>query len=814
MGGPLRLLGPRVLLLSTSLLAFEIILLRLFAVQTFHHFAYMAIGVALLGFAASGTALVLIRRRVEGREAALFRALSVLLPPALIAAPALGQLVAFEPTQFLWDWRPWGAVTVLYACLALPFLIGASAITLALMRAGPSVGSLYAWNMVGSGLGGLLGVGLLLPFPPDRALAAAVLPALPGAVAALEEVARAAGTSRALRRVARVGAALLCAGVLLSAWSPPWTVTITPFKGLPQIEAFPEARRVAEAWGPTGWAAAVDAPAFHHAPGLSLAFPGTLPRQVALFVDGETAGGATAWDGRRSSVAFLDWLPSGAPYALRAPESVLVLGSGDGLDVLTALAHGAERVTAVELVRPLLALADSVVAGSSRVYSDPRVRTVVGDARAFAGRTRERYDLIVLSAAGTFAVGASGIHGTGESYMETVEAYRRFLSLLEPGGTLAVTRWLRTPPRDNVKLIFTVDEALKASEGVRAGHAAAFLRSWATGTLLVRPGGFTAEDEEALRTFAAPRLFDVDWPAAAVPTIEHNSLERPVFGEALLATTGGDEAVERFLRDYPFDVSPATDDRPYFGQFLRLASVPALVREERAALLPVAEWGYLAVLATLVQSAALSVLLLGLPVLAFARSPEGRGVSVARTAAYFWAIGFGFIFVELAVIQRLGLVLGHPVFAASTTLAALLVFSGVGSALSDRTGADRTAGACALVVAATVVLGLSAGAAGSLVSLPLPLRAAVSLLVLAVPGVLMGAPFPMGLRRLAPGGSALAWGWAANGVASVIGASLATLLAMEIGGGALMIAGAFCYAMAAVVVGPDPPCLAGRTARA
>lgn len=804
-----RLPGPGVFLISASLLAFEIILLRLFAVQTFHHFAYMAIGVALLGFGASGTMLVLARRRVEGREIALFQVLSVLLPVTLVAAPALGQLVEFEPTQFLWDWRPWLAITVLYGCLALPFFVGASAITLALMTAGPRVGTLYAWNMVGSGVGGLLAIALLYPLPPDRALAATVLPALPVGVAALFGLLQPAPGRGVRGATAWVAAALLCLGAAVALWKPPWTVRITPFKGLPQVEAFPDAERVGHAWGPTGWVTAVRAPAFHHAPGLSLGFPGTLPEQIALFVDGETAGAATVWDGDPASVPFLDWLPSTAPYLIDPPRSVLVLGSGDGLQVLDALAHGAERVTAVELVRPLVDLADRVVDGPSRVYSDPRVRTVVGDARAFAGRTEERFDLIVLAASGTFAVGASGIHGTGESFLETVQAYRDFLALLAPGGTLAITRWLRTPPRDNVKLILTVGRALRDHPGaVPTANATAFIRSWATGTLLVRPDGFGEEDVGRLRAFAEPRLFDVDWPVSSDSAVAYNALDRPVFREALRATSGGEAAAELFTRDYAFDVSPATDDRPYFGQFLRLGSLPALLGEERAAWLPVAEWGYLAVLATLVQSAALSLVLLGLPVVVLTRARRDGGVRLLGSALYFGAIGFGFMFVELAAIQRLGLVLGHPVLAASTTLAALLVFSGLGSGLSDRMPIRSTGAACALVALAALAMGLAANAAGALVSLPFPVRASASLLVLAGPGLLMGAPFPMGLRKLAPGHTALAWAWAANGVASVIGASLATLLAMEIGGSGLLMAGAACYALASGVAagtGARPP---------
>ncbi|MBI4538612.1 MAG: class I SAM-dependent methyltransferase [Gemmatimonadetes bacterium] len=807
-------------LLSAALLAFEVLLLRAFAIAEFYHFAYMAISVAMLGFGASGTLLVLARRFTAGREARLFDALAALFAVALTLAPALAWAINFDSTQILWDPRQWIALALLYLALAIPFLVGAAAIAVAFMADPPRVGRLYAANLVGSAAGAALAIGLLALLPPVRAVAAtALVAALAAAVALLRAVSRI--------RVVTALAVFLLAGLLAA--QPPWTLKINPFKGLPQIEAYPEARRVGERWSPASWVVAVEAPPFRHAPGLSLAAPAEIPSQIALLVDGATAGAATRWAGDSERLRFLDWLPSAAPYAVRPAESVLVVGAGPGLDVLSALARGARRVTAVELSGALTELSESVVDSASRVYADPRVRLVLGDARAFTARTAEQFDLVVLAPLGAFGAGGTGVHGLAEDFLSTVEAYRRYLELLAPGGVLAVTHWVRAPPRDNVRALLTAAAALRDLGVDSVGSSLAFVRSWAAATLLVRPAGFSRLELARLAAFADGRLFDVDWPPRAdrPPEAAYNQLPQPVFYDVAAAAAAGSAPTRAFVEAYPFDVRPPTDDRPYFGQFLRLASLPVLLRSPRGSWLPFAEWGRLALLATLAQSALVAVLLMLLPVAvagwaggeggegagrgaaatgaAGDRGAEGApdrghaGTGYRRIAAYFGAIGFAYLFVEIAAIQKLTLLLGHPVYAAAAALAAFLACSGVGSAWSQRLPQARLPAACAVAAVLAAAVAVATVGTAALQSLPLAARLALAFLAIAPLATAMGLPFPLGIRRLAPRGIALAWAWATNGFASVLAASAGALIATQVGGRALLGAGGLMYLAAAMV---------------
>ncbi len=785
--------GPALFLLSASLLAFEIVLLRIFSIESYHHFAFMAVGVALLGFGASGTVLILLHRFTRGREESLFAALATLTPPVLLIAPALARIPHFDPTQLVWDGSQWWGLTAVYAALALPFLLGAGAVAVALEEGGNRVGRLYAWNLAGSGAGAAGALLLLFLFRPDGALAWTAVPAAAGAVGIL--LTRRHWTGRTV--------AILLA--LLTCWMvarPPTPLQVIHFKGLPQVEAYPNARRLGEAASPTGWVVAVDAPAFRHAPGLSLAYRGEIPQQVSLLVDGEVAGAAFREEDEAPEMDFLDWLPSSAAYATGSPESVLILGAGTGSGVTNALRHGASRVTAVELVEPLARFHETVAPDAASPYRDPAVSLVVGDARSFAARTEARFSRVILPVSGVFNATAAGIHSGGEDFLNTVQAYRSYLRLLEPGGIFAATRWLRVPPRDNVRSILTAAEALRAPGRVTVSESLAFVRSWATGTLLVKPDGFSQAEIESLRAFCESRFFDLDWPVPGGPFEgTFNQLDRPVYREAVAAASLGPDSAGAFARTYPFDVRPTGDDRPYFGRFLRPASIPSLLRGNPGEWVPYAEWGYLATLATFVQSGLLALLLMGLPALFLGRSAGRKKRSFGKSAVYFGGIGVGFILVEMMAIQQLSLVLGHPVYAASGTLGLLLVSSGFGSWLSDRLPALGARRACWAVAVAAVALAALTPTLSLMASLPLPVRAGMTLGVVGLAGCFMGMPFPLGLRRMVREDGGVAWAWAANGVASVLGASLAVLLAMEVGTRVVLLFAASSYLVAGGVAG-------------
>jgi len=783
--------------LSAGTLAYEILLVRIFAIEHFHHFAYMAISVAMLGFGTSGTFLALAGRLESIAVERWFGWSALATVISLVASPTLVHLVPLDATQLVWDSSQWLRLAAIYLLLALPFGVGAMTILLGLTIEREHPGCLYGANFIGSGLGAALAVGMLAYFYPQRALAIPAVVAAMGAVAATR--------ASAPRHVASVAAWILIALSVFVLITPLWHIDVSPYKGLPQVAAFPDARRVRERTSPVGWLVAIEADAFHFAPGLSLGFQGEFPDQTAVFVDGDLVGATMDQVTDSSAARLLDWLPSALPYALGTPSHVLVLAAGGGTEVNSAVAHGAQLVTAVELHPDLVDLAGSAFAGDPEQGT---VRWVVADARSFVARTSEKFDLIVLPPAGGLGTSAAGVHSLDEDFLHTVDAYSSYLEHLTPQGILAITRWLTLPPRESVRVILTVTEALRGSATGVVGSQLLVARSWGTATVLARPAGFDEAEVARLQDWAATRLFDLDWyPNMSAPRSTFHLLEGAPLYRAAVAASHGADSLASFVSAYPFDVSPVGDSRPYPHHFLRLSSLPKLLTRDRGGWLPYAEWGPIALVATLLQSAVLAGLFMLLP--AVATGAKRLGTNWWPTVGYFTAIGVAYLAAEIAAIQQIGLLLGHPIFGVAVVLASFLVCSGIGSIWSDRLNPSSIQLTAGLLAAMLVIEGAALLAVVHfLQATSLAIRAASAVVLLAPLASLMGLLFPLGLRRFAYADSnRIAWAWAANGFASVVAAPLAALVALEAGSRALFFLGAMAYGVAMVLSrqGPTGP---------
>jgi hypothetical protein len=795
--------------LAAATLAFEILLVRALAIEHFHHVAYMAIGVAMLGVGASGAAVAAIGGVGPTTARRWFSPVTLLAALALIVTPALVDRIALDLTQLAWNAEQWARLGAVYVLLALPFALSALAILLAITVDGDRPGWIYGASFLGSGGGALLAIGVLWMAAPTRALA---VPAVMGALAA----AVAASTpERSAKRLAP-SAATLALAALLVVW-PQWRIAPSPYKGLPQVTAYPDARRVAERTSPLGWVVAVSAPAFRHAPGLSLAYAGAFPSQTALFVDGEIAGAIARWDttdGDRA-IAILEWLPTALPYSLGNRDRVLVLGAGGGMDVWTAVAHRARRVLAVELNTTLTRISAELAPLPTRATTGVDIEWIAADARAVVSRTPERFDLITLAPGGAHGATAGGLHALNEDFLHTTDAYVDYLRRLTPQGVLAVTGWVSIPPRGSVRAILTAGAALHRVRPNALQTGLVVARSWATTTVLTKPSGFTGTELERLRAWASSRQLDLDWyPGAVAPEAHFHIPDDPTLVRAARAVVTHPDSARQFAAAYTFAVAPVGDDRPYPHRFLRASSIATILDSESTSLLPFAEWGYIALVATVVQSAVLAAILVLLPIALGRRGARGRGGASLSLVAYFSAIGFGYMAAEIALIQQLTLLLGHPVYAVTTALAIILICSGVGSAWSDSFASRQARLAGGLLAASLVILaGVLLGLVHVLQPAPFVARAAAAVALVAPVSVAMGMLFPLGLRAFATDEHArLAWAWGVNGFASVVGVPLAALIAVEAGSRALLLSGAAAYLIAAASARRDGG--AGRPAPA
>ena len=794
----MRRLLAAVLLVSTAAIAYEILLMRMLSIVHWHHFAWMVISLALLGYGASGTAIALARAWLEPRFMQAFAFSALLFSIGMAVCWALAQQVPFNALEVVWNPRQLLWLALLYLLFMLPFFFAALCIGLAFTFRGTLAARIYRFDLLGAGAGAALIIALLFLLEAPQALAVLAATAIGAALLT--------GRGRALRLAAMAWAALLLYAL------PTGLLDLQPsqFKSLSQVLQTVGSTVLHESSSPLGRLTVVEnrTVPFRHAPGLSLTARAIPPEQLAVFSDGEGMSAITRWDGR-DPPAYLEDMTSALPYALLRQPRVLILGAGAGADVLQALRHGASAVDAVELDPAMAALVGERFADfAGHLYADPRVRLHLGEARGFAARGDARYDLVQIGLLDGFAVSGSGVQALNENYLYTAEAVRDYLELLRPGGLLAITRWLKIPPRDSLKLVNTVVRALEEGGAPDPADRMAMIRSWSTVTLLVRNGPFRPAEIEALRDFARRRAFDtVHYPSmTAAEANRFNRLETPWFHEGVSALLGPGAAA--YTARYTFDIEAATDERPYFFDFFRWPVFrEALALRERGGA-GLVEWGYLVPAATLAQAALAGFLLILLPLTLAGRDwPSGAG---RRNGPYFFLLGLAFLFVEIAFIQKFTLFLSHPLYAVAVVLAGFLVFAGIGSGLSARLARRVPRSPARLAIAAIIALTLLVLILAPLVferamGLGDPARIALALLLIAPLAVFMGMPFPLGLAWLsdrAPG--FLPWAWGINGFASVISAALATLLAIRFGITPVLLAALALYALAAVLAPGDP----------
>ena len=783
-----------VAVLSAAALGYEILLTRLFSIVQWHHFAFLVISVALLGFGASGTFLLVVGDRIRtGIEPFL----SLCALGFGLAAPVsfvIAERVPFNVLDAPWSPGSLGWLLVIEVVLAIPFFFAATGIGRALVVSGSRLSRVYAADLAGAGIGAAASVGVLYLVPAERALDFVCgLGAVAGALAVW-------GSGQRTRR--RPLLALCGVVVVLAGLGVTGELRISPFKPLPQALRVTGAELAETRSGPLGLVSAVEnrEVPLRSAPGLSLLARAPVPEQVALFVDADGPLPIVHHDASSPPPAYLEDLTSALPYRLVERPRVLVLGAVGGTAVLQALGAGARSVDAVELQPGVV----DMVRGRYRefsggVYEHPSVSVHIGDPRAFVEASGDAYDLIQIIALGS---GTAGLHALEARRLLTVESVRAVLSRLSAGGVAAFTVRARLPPRDGVRLLATVLDAMRAESIASPGDHVAWIRSWSTGTLVVGRSPLSDSQVEAVRSFARDRAFD----RIHVPGIEpgdvnrFNVLDRPYFHEAAQQLLGPRR--ETFLRGYKFDVRPSTDDRPYFSSFFRWSHAPEILGLSRQGGIGLLDVGYLALPAALVQAVAASAALILLPLLAVR---GGRGGARRRPAlAGFFCIGLAFLLIEIAFIGRFTVILSHPVHALVVVLAAFLLFAGAGSYLSGRSGPGASitgpvigiaAIASAYALASPQLTAVLAGASPAV-------KVAAAFALIAPLATLMGMPFPRALSRLnALDPSLLPWAWGINGCASVIGAVLATLVAIHHGHAAVILWGALLYVLAAVFIG-------------
>ena len=779
-----------VALISASLLMTELSLTRIFSVTMYYHFAFMAISIALFGLSASGVYVFLRRDAWRERDTgglllrhALAYAIVTLLALALVVKLRVGLHYTAGSIAL---------VCLMYLVAALPFFVGGSAISIAIARLAGSVNAVYAADLLGAAAGCLL---LMPVLNLAGAPGAVVISALCGLAAAV------CWAPQPRLRAIAISAVAVGAVAALGGWLGAFSVDTT--------KGHENDRVLFSKWNSFSRIAVYDSAST--AWSLSDRYTGPLPDVRLMDIDSAAATQIIHFTGNLKDVSYLQYELTALGYRLfgranaapASPFNALVIGTGGGRDLLSALVFGASHVDGVE-INPIIV--NDVMRGKFRdysgdVYDRPDVNITVEDGRSFVRRSTRRYDIIQASLVDTWAATAAGAYALTENSLYTVEAFDDYLDHLTDGGVLSISRWVF----DGVRLVSLAQEA-GAHRGWKTPDHVAIVQQDKVATFLFKKTPFTARDVQTLAGAAAELGFAVVYlPGRPVTTFGD---ARDQYTQLLLAPDR-----KAFYRDFPFDVSPTTDDRPFFFHTTRLrnhwmvARVLRLFGQHVETPVLAGSWGtggLTALLVLLGISTTLIVLFIVAPLAVTSRTALGAGWP--RVLAYFACLGGAFMLIEVALLQRFVLLLGHPVYSLTVTLFSLLVGTGLGSVLSRRAvdaHLKRTAAlACIAIAAIALVWGSGLPFIDrAAVGWPLWLRIALATALMVPAGLVMGVPLPTGVRLVAASQPQLVpWAWGINGALSVLGATLAVFIAMNWGFTVTLVCGAGVYACAAALI--------------
>ena len=724
-----------VFLTTFSGLVFEIGLTRIYSATIWYHFAFVAISIALLGWGLGGMIAHLWRRN---RPATIQHAAAALLLYGL-SLPVCLWVLAHFPFDF-------SRLPLYFVLPLVPFLLAGIALSIVFDIYRTRAGNLYFVDLLGASLGAL-GVTFLLQFVGGEAT---VL------VAAATAFFAAACLSFKLRPVAILLGMVVFGTAFVNERAGVFRVIPGTIKAMRKdMDRHPGAAVAQEGWNAYSRISAVEG----------------VTGLARLYIDSDAWTSVYPWDGRVESLQGVRDSFRALPFRFTPNAETLVIGPGGGADVVAALASGSRHVTACEMNPLMLKFVRHYGARAGNIYDRPDVDVVQSEGRNFISRTDKKFDIIFLGFVDSWASVASGGLSLSENYLYTTEAFRAYYDHLTDNGMVVILRWDTDIPR----LVSNAVALLGARDA--ESHVGVMMEDREINPDGSDPPQMLFMLKKTPFTPAQTHEMTTDWKSLARPFILSGVKAQHPYDDLL----SGRVTPVAYEEASPTRVGPVFDDAPFYFATDR-------------------PWG----MATSIANGffrwlfAPSLLLLALFVLL--GKPRGEGtVPYAASIVYFCALGFGFIAVELSLLQHLTLLVGHPIFTLSVLLFTLLASGGIGSAISRRVPVR-------LACLAIAVLGIGEALllprlVPALLPLPLSGRVLMAALFIAPIGVFMGMPFPRGLQRTGQGPfPAPPFYWGLNGILSVIGSVTTVFIALIAGFQAAMLVGCACYIVAASFV--------------
>jgi len=627
----------------------------------------------------------------------------------------------------------------------VPFFLGGMALSMLFDANRRGAGSLYFADLLGASLGAVFVTAMLQLFGGEVSLL----------LAALAPLLASGLLSRRFRIVALVEAAIVVLLAVTNGATGRFHVIPGTIKAMRrQMDEHPGSRVVLTGWNAYSRIDAVE---------------GVSPKFLArLYIDSDAWTSIMPWDGRLESVHEMRDSYRALPFHFNPGGETLIIGPGGGPDVVAALASGSRKVTAVEMNPLMIEFVRHYGAQAGSLYDRPDVEVIQSEGRNFISRTDRKFDTIFLGFVDSWASVASGGLSLSENYLYTTQAFRAYYDHLSENGVLVILRWDSDIPR-----LVANSVALLGADGASQRIAALMEKRGAHDDpsqmlFMLRKRPFTTAEADQL----------VNWPLGKSLIVPGHPVPQP-YTDLL----NGHKSMETWQAESPTLIGPVFDDSPFYFAIERPWGMPKNIARR------LFEW----LLAPNVALLALFAI--------FGKPRRKPAAPYAASVVYFACLGFGFISVELALLQNLTLLLGHPIFTLAILLFTLLAAGGVGSALSTFI---PPRGAC-LVVAAfgTLEAVVLPRIVPMLLPLPIAGRIAIAMALVAPLGFVMGMPFPRGLQSTGRGSlPAPPFFWGLNGVMSVIGSVTTVFVALKWGFQSAMLIGCLAYVCAGLASRP------------
>jgi hypothetical protein len=733
----------------------------------------MVISVALLGFGAAGTFLSLAKKFLTDKSEILLPVLMILsgLSMAVSVSAAQAGSIRFDSYLLFADYSHLWKLLITYLLFFIPFFLGALAIGIIFVRHINKIGTLYFVNMLGSGIGGVVAIFLMWIFFPHK---------LPAVIASLAFFAGVIVVPKEHRNSFTIVVTITTA-VLAFFYISPTQLVFSEYKNLSRTLNLPATNIILKDKSPYGLIDIVSTPYLRYAPGLSIKYPGIVSVGSAAFNNGDWIGPLIS--GKNDSLNYLLFTTDNLLYSIAERKNILVLDAGTGRQVKTALLNEAESVVTVEPNKALINLLQENLASKvDYLYQNKSVQLRNISPRTFLLSTHQKFDLISLPTIDAFG-GTSGLSALQEQYILTTESFNEMLGLLNRDGAICISSYIDYPYRNPLKILATILGAFELRKIQKSEKHIAAIKNWNTITFLIKKDPLKTSEIDSIKSFYERMNFD---PVilSGITNEERekfNKLQDTTLYSMFDRILQSEEERRQLYAEYPFNIKPATDNQPYFSQFLQWKTIPLLADLFGNQSVPFFEVGYLLLYLTFVQITILAVLLILIPLFKIGFKGGGK----LKTLFYFGGIGFGYMFIEIILIQRFTLYFGNVIYAAALVVCLMLVSSGCGSLISQKITPKpyRIILIVTIIIISLLVYALFlSGWLKTTIGFSITAKIILSLIWIAPPAFFMGMPFPLGLKTLTSSNDLLIpWAWGINGVFSVVSTVLATIIAVELG---------------------------------